>query len=417
MMRLTLDGRGKAKDAIFHGPPFATALGYTDVVFKDVQFGIEAGERDGIAECLVLRCKFIRCAKAGINIQNFNSLDWWVWYSVFEDCHIGVSSEYNGGGGHFHVYESLFRNSAEADITIMHTSYFGIRHNTSINSKAFFVAKRAGNWTDKENYGAETSIQGNHIYDPIDQTPVRVANSGNILLMDNVIRSRAEVKSGPVIHLATPSGDADMVSIGNTFTVANPFDVKGRLTTQDEKVVSRRQKETELPTLPGATPNRHRQVFDLSPGATSEVIQQTIDAAAKLSGQHPVVHLPPGDYAIAKTLEIPAGADMLLVGDSIMNGNILNWTGAPDQPVFLVHGPSHTSFHELYVNCAKKAVGVRVDRCDQPGGRVIMQEASGDNSPDLTELKIDGLDQTEVSLMGLGFSKIVTTQVRTRAKE
>jgi hypothetical protein len=99
MMRLTLDGRRKAKDAIFHGPPFATALGYTDMVFKDVQFGIEAGERDGIAECLVLRCKFVRCAKAGINIQNFNSLDWWVWYSIFEDCHIGVSSEYNGGGG------------------------------------------------------------------------------------------------------------------------------------------------------------------------------------------------------------------------------------------------------------------------------------------------------------------------------
>lgn len=64
MMRLTLDGRRKAKDAIFHGMPFATALGYTDMVFKDVQFGIEAGERDGIAECLVQRCKFIRCAKA-----------------------------------------------------------------------------------------------------------------------------------------------------------------------------------------------------------------------------------------------------------------------------------------------------------------------------------------------------------------
>ena len=144
----------KAKDAIFHGKPFATALGYTDMVFKDVQFGIEAGERDGIAECLVLRCKFIRCSKAGISIQNFNTLDWWVWYCEFEDCHIGVSSEYNGGGGHFHVYESLFQSSTEADITMMHTSYFGIRHNTSVNSKAFFVAKRAANWTDQgESWG------------------------------------------------------------------------------------------------------------------------------------------------------------------------------------------------------------------------------------------------------------------------
>src|SRR5208283_3136476 len=185
----------------------------------------------------------------------FNTLDWWVWYSVFEDCHIGVSSEYNGGGGHFHVYESLFQNSTEADMTIMHTSYFGIRHNTSIKSKAFFVAKRAGNWSDQENYGASTALQGNRIYDPIDATPIRIANSGNILLMDNIIRSRAEVKSGPVIHLETPTGDADMVAVGDTFTVVNPFDVKGRLTTQDEKLISCGKIKTEWPALPGTPPH------------------------------------------------------------------------------------------------------------------------------------------------------------------
>jgi len=408
MMRLTLDGRGKAKDAIFHGFPFATVLGYTDMVFKDVQFGIETGERDGIAECLVLRCKFIRCAKAGINIQNFNTLDWWVWYSVFEDCHIGVSSEYNGGGGHFHVYESLFQNSTEADITIMHTSYFGFRDNTSVNSKAFFVAKRANNWTDKENYGGETTIQGNHIYDPIDATPIRIANAGNILLMDNIIRSRADAQHGPVIHQATPTGDADMVSIGNSFTVANPFDVKGRLTTQDEKMVSRGDIKIELPALPGTSPNFHRQVFDIPPGANAEAIQQVINAAAKLSGKRPVVHFPPGEYAVGKTLEIPAGADMLLVGDSIMgeHGNNLNWTGVDQQPMFLVHGPSHAIFRELYVNCARKAVGVRVDNCDQSGGRVNLQEVWMDNSPDMAEMYVDGLDQTDVSSMGSGFGKI-----------
>ena len=406
MMRLTLDGRGKATDGIFHGPPFANVMGNTDMVFKDVQFGIETGERDGIAECLVLRCKFIRCTKAGISIQNFNTLDWWVWYSLFENCHIGVSSEYNGGGGHFHVYESLFKNSTEADMTIMHTSYFGIRHNTSINSKAFFVAKRAGNWSDKANYGASTSIQGNHIYDPVDTTPIRIANSGNILLMDNIIRSRADVKSGPAIHLATPSGDADMVSIGNTFTVENPFDVKGRLTTQDEQIFPRDKIETELPVLPGTTPNLHRQVFDIPVGADAEAIQQMIDTAAKHTGQRPVVHFPPGEYAIAKTLRIPAGADMVLVGDGIMNGTNLNWNGGAGQPVFLVHGPSHAIFRELYVNCAHSAVGVRVENCDQPGGRVNLQEVWMDSTQSPAELYVDGLDQTDVTTMGSGFGKI-----------
>jgi len=406
MMRLTLDGRGKAKDAIFHGLPFATALGYSDMVFKDVQFGIETGKRDGIAECLVLRCKFMRCRQAGISIQNFNTLDWWIWYSVFADCHIGVSSEYNGGGGHFHVYESLFQNSTEADMTIMHTSYFGIRHNTSLNSRAFLVAKRAGNWTDKENYGASTAIQGNHVYDPLEATPIRIANSGNILLMDNIIRSRADVRNGPVIRLATPTGDADMVSLGNTFTVARPFEVKGRLTTFDEQVVSRRKIKTDLPALPGTPPNRRRQVFDVPPGANGETIQQIVNAAAKQTGQRPVVHFPPGEYAIARTLEIPAGADLLLVGDSIMNGNNLNWTGPAGQPVFLVHGPSHAIFRELYINCANTAVGVRVENCDQPGGRVNLQEVWMDSGPSPAELYVNGLDQTDVSSMGSGFGKI-----------
>src|ERR1035438_10241703 len=104
----------------------------------------------------------------------------------------------------------------------------------------------AANWTDLENHGASTHIQGNRIYDPLDATPIRIANAGNILVTDNVIRSRAEVKRGPVIHLATPSGDADMVALGNTFTVAKPFDVQGRLSTQDERILARASIKTVL---------------------------------------------------------------------------------------------------------------------------------------------------------------------------
>jgi len=413
MMRLTLDGAGKAKDAIYHGPRFATALGYTDMVFKDVQFGIEAGEHNGIAECLMLRCHFIRCSETGISIQDFNTLDWWIWYSTFEDCHIGVSSQYHKGGGHFHVYESLFTRSTEADITMMHTSYFGIRQNTSINSKAFFVAIRAANWTEKENYGAQTNIQGNRIYDPLDATPIRIANSGNILVMDNVIRSRPEVKNGPIIHMATPVGDADMASIGNTFTVKDPIEVKGRLTTQDEKIVTRARIPTELPELPGTAPNRHRQVFEIPVGANAAAIQQAIDAAAKLAGQRPVIHLPPGEYAIANTLVIPAKTDMIFLGDGIMETTNLNWTGPAKQPMFLLKGPSHAIIRELYLNCAKTAIGIRLDHADQPGGRVNLQEVWTENSvvkDDVflipPELYVDGLDHTSVSTMGAGLGKI-----------
>jgi hypothetical protein len=131
-----------------------------------------------------------------------------------------------------------------------------------------------------------------------------------------------------------------------------------------------------------------------------------INGAAKQTGGRPVVHFPPGEYAIAKTLEIPTGADMVLVGDSIMNGTNLNWTGVAKRPVFLVCGPSHAIFRELYINCAHTAVGVRVQNCDQPGGRVNLQEVWMDSAESPAELYVGGLDQTEVNSMGAGFGKI-----------
>jgi hypothetical protein len=134
--RLTLDGGGKALTALRHGPPFVTYNEFSDTIFRDVGFGIEAGMKDGIAETTVSRCQFLRCTKAGISIQNFNSLDWFIWESRFEDCALGVTNTF--GAGNFHVYQSLFRRSNQADMSIGNTCYFSLRDNTSVGSKAFF---------------------------------------------------------------------------------------------------------------------------------------------------------------------------------------------------------------------------------------------------------------------------------------
>ena len=76
--------------------------------------------------------------------------------------------------------------------------------------------------------------------------------------------------------------------------------------------------------------------------------------------------------------------------------------------MFLVHGPSHAIFRELYINCANKAVGVRVEHCDQVGGRVNMQEVWADAATSPAELYVDGLDYTDVSTMACGFGKITS---------
>jgi len=106
---------------------------------------LEKGSHHGMdAECMVKeRYKFVRCSEAGVSIVSFNDLDWWVWDSEFVRSAVGATNapknEY--GGGHFHIYRSVFRGSEETDVLIGHTSYFGMRLNNSIGSNRFIEGK------------------------------------------------------------------------------------------------------------------------------------------------------------------------------------------------------------------------------------------------------------------------------------
>ena len=88
---------------------------------------------------------------------NFNSLDIWAWCCRFEDCAYGL---YNGAGN-FHVYESTFVRSTEADVSTQHCGYFSFYRNTSIGSKAFYLGKRHPMWKDNETHPAQVAIQEN----------------------------------------------------------------------------------------------------------------------------------------------------------------------------------------------------------------------------------------------------------------
>ncbi len=100
--RITWDGGGKPITAIWHRwdghtPNAATGLEHADEVFKDVAFGLRAGMPHFMdAECAVVRCAFLRCSQAGLSIESFNALDWWIWYSRFEDCNVGATNAADG---------------------------------------------------------------------------------------------------------------------------------------------------------------------------------------------------------------------------------------------------------------------------------------------------------------------------------
>ncbi len=359
--RLTLDGVGKAKTAVLCGPNFVTYNEFADMVFRDVAFGIEAGrmETQGVAETVVARCKFLLCSQAGISIQNWNSLDWFIWHCVFEDCRFGVTNTF--GAGNFHIYESIFRRSKEADASMGHAGYFSLRGNISLNSKAFFKAS----WLGACGF---LTFQRNFVIEP-EQTAIEVNNLGPVLLLDNVFVTGV----APVVKVRH---DAGFLSIGNTFTVKDAIDANPKALRLDDKIEPLpKLKSAAFEQLfafnPTTLPLRRPPMVEVKPNSKTSDIQGAINFAAETRGET-VIHFPAGVYHIDKPLVIPSRRVLRLVGDG--GKTILRWTGEEGGTVLRVMSPTHLAIHDLMIDGVRKANGIVVENCNQKGGQVIADQ-------------------------------------------
>jgi hypothetical protein len=389
ILRLTLDGAGRAGTALFYGPAFSTYNETSDLVFRDATNGLVFGGPDtaGQAENAVLRCQFFRC-DTGVQTVNWNSMDIWVWHGRFEDCGRGV---YNLMGN-WHVWESLFLRSRIADLSTMNLMAFSAVNNTSIGSRRFFDFSTGHTW------GSPVSITGNRVLDPTGDWAVILDNAGPYLVVDNQFRLSGATRAVRMTW-------ADQTLVGNVYSRPDAVEERGRFRRVAERVVSPGEITEELPVLPVAPPRRERKVFEVPPGADARAIQDTLNQAAALSGRRPVVHLPVGTYSIAKTLLIPADSDLQLVGDSAgETGTRLNWTGPGDGPVLRVEGPSRAVLCDFYIH-AGAARALRVENCDQAGGRIFADQLNvngpGAKGANAAALRINGLDRTDVLLRAL----------------
>jgi hypothetical protein len=400
LSRLTFDGAGKAHTIIEESTSFTTASEFTDLILKGAEFGIEAGEMksDGMAETAVLRCRFYGLAKAAVSIQNFNSLDWYIWDCWFEDCGVGVTNEF--GAGNFHVYQSVFLRSKDADISIRHTGYLSFLGNVSIGSKQFFHAKRAANWKETETWGSQGTLQDNLVLDPQDPTPIQIDNNGPNMLVDNAIRAKGD---GPIVLNEPPAGKADLICIGNTWTAAKAIRAKGRMTDLDNKLVAAGEIEDVKPYPVPFLARAERPIIEVAAGADAAAIQAAINRAVGLKGKRPVVHLPKGNYGIARTLVIPAGCDLQLVGDGPENATQLSNVGGAG-PLIRVQGPSHATFRNLLVNAGKEAEAIQVENCDQPGSHIFGEQLNANGYEH--GFVSDGLKNARVELRDAGHNSV-----------
>jgi hypothetical protein len=379
--RLTFDGKGKALTAIRHGPPFVTYNEFSDMAFRDVGFGIEAGMKDGIAETTVWRCAFSRCSKAGISIQNFNSLDWFIWDCRFEDCARGVTNTF--GAGNFHVYRSRFFGSTQADMSIGNTCYFSLRENTSFHAQAFFAASPMSACSN-------LTIQGNMIVDCQD-TAVRMQDLGPLLLLDNTF-------DGPRNPAVEVNSQAGFVCVGNTFTGGDAVQGNERGLSFDNTVADYNTLQVVVAEPAGPLPKQERPVIELPPTSTTADIQHAIEKACALQGQRPVIHLPAGTYAIQETLAIPAGCDVQLIGDGC--DTVLRWAAQERGPVLRLAGPSRATLRDFFIDAGKTTDGIVIDHCDQPGGGIFMDQANL-TSAQQVGLLVEGLENANVALYNI----------------
>ena len=407
--RITWDGQGKALAAVAHqwmpnNPvgPSATYLEHADEVFKNVERGligglIDKGNHGMDAECTVKRCKFINCSEAGLSIESMNALDWWVWDSEFVDCATGAQNWH--GGGHFHIYRSIFRRSKVADIRIAVGSYFGIRYNTSIGSNRFF-----------DPGGGLASIVGNKVINPTSPTPIIFPSFGPVVLLDNIFVQKTDV-GGPVVHVCHPAyastmgkGGGDVLAFGNKFYGADGI-ATPNLVGEDNQTLDYADAKPEWsnPVLPPIAPRTDRKIFPLAPGASAAEIQAAIDQAAALTGQKAVVYLPAGAYRLEKTLHLPANSDLQLIGDGC--DTLLIWEGDNGGTEMEVAGPTRVTLRDFYLTAlhsnknAKPARGIVFTNVDQPGGLIFLDQATGSDCHD-GGMFFDSLAHTRVEAIG-----------------
>ena len=393
-----------------------SSIQHIDEVFTDMGVGIQAGccgdsstaiSHPGVwsanqygqldSEGSIRRTKFIRNTVAGLSVESYNALDWWVWDSEFTDCGAGLTNMIRGAGN-FMAYRNTFTRSKKADIHIGNTGWFSMHNNVSTGSKRFYEAAVTGL------NSAQIIIQNNRILDTTQATSILNGNLGPVFMLDNQIRSLPGAV-GPVFEANGSTPQSDLISVGNRFTANNKFKMhtggEDRLLSLEDQVVDATTiSATPLPAIVTAT-NQNRTVFEvpvvrnldtLEDSASTDAIQAVINQAAASTAVNPIVHLPTGTYYLTKPLVLPARKRLQLMGDG-MNTRLMSTVSM--KAMLLLQGPSYATVRDLYMR-SSIAPTVVVENSDQVGGRIFLNGVTSAalNITDVANTRIEGQANT-----------------------
>ena len=192
--RLTWDGGGLADIAYIDQTAsgqnyFPTGVRHEDEVFRNlsgVAFYLGAANT-GTSEWEYMRMQFIGPMQAGIFLANANTLDHWVWDSLFQNVLWGVTNYLpergaKGGGGDFAINRSNFLDGG-SDVGFGNVQPFGSsRWNYSRGAQHHINGVGVGR------VNASWTSLGETIIDPTSDSPAAEANNGPIGFIGDTFR-------------------------------------------------------------------------------------------------------------------------------------------------------------------------------------------------------------------------------------
>lgn len=404
--RLTWDGGGLAGSVYFDAwvppdPYFPTALRHEDEVFQNLRpdgviayLGASGG---GTAETTWIRDRFVGPSDAAMFLANYNVLDQWVWDSVFESNTRAITNYLGGranGSGGFAANRSVFLNSSEADLEIGNVAGpYADRWNYSRGSAVHVLGQAIGSpapgWTSQGNVILDTPVN-----------PISLGNPGPLGLLDNTFRGgkvqgMLGVQEG---YASSPTGE--LWGLGNTFSNTSPLQYaiplpRGRIHAQVDDVNNATISDPGYAT-PQTPPPVNRPVYEPA-SSDADGVQHAVDAAASCGQPRCVVHLPAATYQISRTIAVPAGSDMQLVGDG-PGASVLQGSGV-DGAILELEGPSRATVRDLSISGQGAAQGLSVLNADQSGGLIHAEDVLATGKS--LGLGIDNIAQTAVDLLDL----------------
>ena len=357
------------------------------------KYGISGGTNpeDGTAnndsEIAIKRCLFQNCTGAGLITTGYNALDYWVWDCRFVNCNIGINSKY----GNFFAYRTYFKNSVQADITNTNGYVKSVRGCYSEDSRAFVVDSGASENPFKRNY------QGNSIVRP-KSLPIQYYHWGRLFFMDNYFDKAVDT----AIHFFVKTG-SNIISSGNqyrnktpvSFTNVASFNQFNDLYPEKSAAISAAFTDSQDKT----PANSKREIFEVPLSADANAIQQMINAAVKLKGKKPVVHFAAGTYLLNKTLQVPAGADLQLIGDGCLDASVIlpasNFSAGT--ALIKINGPTNVVIRELqlgkFTNNKSGIDAIQFVNTDQQSSKAFVDQiyTVGNNA-----IRAEGMDYLSI---------------------